>query len=306
MAHRRTHKNFDIFSNYDYFVPDFRGLVNITLWFIAGALFGSVISAILGFILGDIDNAMTYSMLVAYPVMFIPPMMYASIQSRNNSFFGEGRKLVSDHYDPLGAPFCVLLVMMATLAAAFLMDGVTSLMPEMPEWLEEVLNGMVEGDLLVDFICVSVFAPIFEEWLCRGEVLRGLLNFKHKNKEGETVYGIKPVWAIIISAAFFAIIHANPWQAVPAFGLGCLFGYVYYKTGSLKLTMLMHFTNNTFALVMSNIDKFQEVENWTEVMKPSLYVAVMVFCAAFIWYFIKKFDTIKVQSPQGNCDEVAA
>lgn len=306
MARRKIQKNFNIFSNYDYFVPDGRGITNITIWFIVGALFGSVISAIMVFLLGDIENATTYSMLVSYPVMFIPPMMYASIKSRNNSFFGKGRKLMNDHYEPLGGPFCAILVILATLAASFIMDAVGSLMPEMPAWLEEALNSMVQGDIWVDFICVSIFAPLFEEWLCRGEVLRGLLNFEHKNAEGETVHGIKPVWAVIISAAFFAIIHANPWQAVPAFALGCLFGYVYYKTGSLKLTMLMHFTNNTFALVMSNIDKFKDVENWTEVMKPSLYVEVMLLCAAFIWYFIKKFETVRLQSPQGNCDEVGA
>lgn len=306
MAHRKIKKNFDIFSNYDYFVPDGRGITNITIWFIVGALFGSVISAVMTFLIGDIESATTYSMLVSYPVMFIPPMMYASIKSRNNSFFGKGYKLMNDHYEPLGGPFCAILVILATLAASFIMDAFGSLMPEMPAWLEEALSSMVQGDILIDFICVSIFAPLFEEWLCRGEVLRGLLNFEHKNAEGETVHGIKPVWAIIISAAFFAIIHANPWQAVPAFGLGCLFGYVYYKTGSLKLTMLMHFTNNTFALVMSNIDKFKDIENWTEVMRPSLYVAVLLLCAAFIWYFIKKFETVRLQSPQGNCDEVGA
>lgn len=306
MAHRKIKKNYDIFSNFDYFVPDGRGIAGITIWFIVGALLGSVVSVIMAFILGDVDNATTYAMLVSYPVMFMPPMMYASFKSRNNSFFGKGRKLISSHFSPLGWPFCVLLVMVATLAASFIMDAVSSLMPEMPAWLEEALNSMVQGDIWVDFICVSIFAPLFEEWLCRGEVLRGLLNFEHKNTEGETVHGIKPVWAIVISAAFFAIIHANPWQAVPAFALGCLFGYVYYRTGSLWLTMLMHFTNNTFALVMSNIDKFKDIENWTEVMKPSLYIAVMLFCVAFLWYFIRKFETVSLQSPQGNCDEVGA
>lgn len=304
MAHRKIHRNYDIFSNYDYFVPDVRGIVGLTAWFIAGALLGSVVTVIMTFILGDIEDATTYSMLVSYPVMFIPPMMYASLKSRNNSFFGKGRKLMNDHYKPLGAPFCVFLVMLATLAASFIMDAVGSLLPEMPAWLEEMLNSMVQGEFWADFICVSIFAPIFEEWLCRGEVLRGLLNFEHRNSEGETVRGIKPVWAIIISAAFFAIIHANPWQAVPAFAIGCLLGYVYYKTGSLKLTMLMHFTNNTFALILGNIDKFKDIESWTEVMRPSLYVTVMVFCAAFIWYFISKFEQIKPQSPQGNCDAV--
>lgn len=306
MRRRKTNKNYDIFSNFTYFTPDASGIVGLTAWFIAGSVLGSVVTLIMGAILGHSADATSYAMLVAYPVMFIPPMIFASHRSQMNSFFEPGYKISNDHYEPLGGPFCALLVMAATLAASFLADCLTGLLPEMPERLEEILKSMTQGKLWVDFLCVSIFAPIFEEWLCRGEVLRGLLNYEHKNKSGEKVRGIKPVWAIVISAAFFAIIHANPWQAVPAFALGCLFGYVYYKTGSIKLTMLMHCTNNTFALVMGNIDKFKDVDSWSEILPPVRYAALLLLCAAFIWYFIRKFDGIKLQRPQGNCDEVSA
>ncbi|MDO5443198.1 MAG: CPBP family intramembrane metalloprotease [Bacteroidia bacterium] len=304
MAHKRIHKNFDFLSNYDYFVPDVKGIAGLTIWFIAGALLGSVVTVIISSFINDHSAAMTYSMVVSYPIMFIPPMMYASLKSRNNSFFGKGRKLSNSHYSPLGWPVCVIMVMLATLAAAFICDGIGSLMPDVPAWLEDVLSSMTQGNILIDLICVSIFAPIFEEWLCRGEVLRGLLNYEHKNKAGETVHGIKPAWAIVISAAFFAIIHGNPWQAVPAFTLGCLFGYVYYKTGSIKLTMLMHCTNNTFAVIISNIDSLKDIDSWMDVMKPSDYGIVMLLCVAFILLFLYKFNGIKPQSPQGNCDEV--
>ncbi len=75
----------------------------------------------------------------------------------------------------------------------------------------------------------------------------------------------------MISAVFFAVIHLNPWQAIPAFLLGCLFGYVYYRTGSLKLTMLMHFANNTFALAVAHIDAFEEAESWLDVLPGARY-----------------------------------
>lgn len=306
MAHRKIHKNFDLFSTYDYFTPGVRGIVMLTVWFIIGNMIGAVVTAIITSILGGIEDVTSYAMLVAYPVMFIPPMMYASFQSRSNSFFGTGYKLSSNHYKPLGGPFCALLVVMSTLTASFLADGVGSLLPEMPEWLEDALESMTQGKLWANIICVSIFAPIFEEWLCRGEVLRGLLNFEHKDKSGETVRGIKPVWAVVISAAFFAIIHGNPWQAVPAFALGCLFGYVYYRTGSLKLTMLMHCANNTFAVIMSNIDRFKDMDNWLDVMSPWLYAAISLFCAAFILYFIHKMNSITPQDPQGSCDRISA
>lgn len=303
MAKKHHQKNYDIFSKFDYFVPDGRGIVGLTIWFIVGTLLGAVVTVIFTAIFGDLENLTSYAMLVSYPLMFIPPMMYASLKSNENSFFGKGIKLSSDHYKPIGGAFCAILVMVATLCASFISDGVGSILPDVPEWLEEALKSMTQGELWADILCVSIFAPVFEEWLCRGMVLRGLLNYEHRNKDGEKVKGMKPVWAIVISAIFFAVIHGNPWQAVPAFLLGCLFGYVYYRTGSIKLTMLMHCTNNTFAVIMSNIDKFSEMDSWLEVMSPVMYTAIMLFSAAFIWYFYTKFETISLQRPQGNSDE---
>ena len=145
------------------------------------------------------------------------------------------------------------------------------------------MDAMTSADsLLLNLISVSIFAPIFEEWLCRGMVLRGLLANK-----------MKPVWAIVISALFFAFIHLNPWQALPAFTIGCLMGYVYYKTGSLKLTMLLHFTNNTFSLVLSNVDALKDMESWRDVMPEPLYWVSVVACVLLTLLIARRFRAIK-------------
>ena len=90
---------------------------------------------------------------------------------------------------------------------SFSCDAFGFILPEPPQWFKAAMDAMTSADsLLLNLISVSIFAPIFEEWLCRGMVLRGLLANK-----------MKPVWAIVISALFFAFIHLNPWQALPAF-----------------------------------------------------------------------------------------
>ncbi|WP_409994892.1 CPBP family intramembrane glutamic endopeptidase [Chitinophaga pinensis] len=38
-----------------------------------------------------------------------------------------------------------------------------------------------------------------------------------------------PRKAIVISALFFGLIHLNPWQALPAFCIGLLLGWVFTK-----------------------------------------------------------------------------
>ena len=306
MAHRKIRKSFELFSNYDYYTPGPGGILILFLLLLAGGLLGGLISAPLVLFLTDNPDAMMYATLISYPVTFIPPMIFASYKSRENSFFGKGYRLSNKHYSPLGPALCIALVMIATLSTTFISDSVISLLPPMPEWLESMLKSVTQGNFLLNFLCVSIFAPFFEEWLCRGMVLRGLLNYEHKNKAGETVRGLKPVWAIIISAAFFALIHFNSWQGIAAFAMGLVFGYVYYRTGSVWLTMLMHFTNNTFALILSNVDSLKDIESLGDVLPAPLFWAILAFCTAFIVYFVYKFLAIKPLSSQGSCAELVS
>lgn len=300
MTDARKIRNYDLLSGYSYYIPGPVDILALLFLLLGGALLGNVLAA--GFMLlmpGATSDLLT---LVSYPVMFIPPMIYASHRSQRNAMFDTGYAIDGGgHFGRTGAAGLAAMVMAATLATAFLMDAVNALMPPMPQWLETMLKSMTQGHVLINFICVSVFAPFFEEWLCRGMVLRGLLNCRRKDGSGRR--GMKPLWAIVLSALFFALIHMNPWQAVPAFGLGCLFGYVYYRTGSLKLTMLMHFTNNTFALIIGNIDSLKDVENWLDIMPAWQYCLVAAVCLAFLYVFIKELNRIALDSPTGNCAE---
>ena len=296
----RHEKNYDILSGHSHFIPGPGGILALTILLLAGALLGNVVGFIFLLCLpGAGQDAM---MLISYPLMFLPPMLYAQSKSLRSSMFEEGIALDSEHFGKAGFIGCCALVIAGTLALAFTMDGINSLMPPMPEWLETALNNMVEGRIWMNFLCVSIFAPFFEEWLCRGMVLRGLLNFKRKGEDGQR--GIRPAYAIILSSLFFGLIHLNPWQALPAFALGCLFGYVYYRTGSLKLTMLMHFTNNTFALIFSNLDAFKDAENFLDIMSAPAYIGIASACIAMLYFIIRAFSRIELQDKTGNCDKV--
>ena len=295
---KRRIRNYNLLSGYAFYVPGPWDIFALTALFLVGALIGNVIGLL--FMLALPESGSEYMMLISYPVMFIPPMMYAMYKSRGNALFDTGYEMDSRHFGKFGTAAISILVMLSTLALAFDMDMVNALMPPMQEWLENMLKGMTQGKFWVNFLCVSVFAPFFEEWLCRGMVLRGLLNYSRS--EGRR--GIRPAAAIAISALFFAAIHLNPWQAVPAFALGCLFGYVYYRTGSLNLTMLMHFTNNTFALIISNIDSIKDAENFMEVMPGWAYNSIAAVCLVFLVFAVREFSKIELTSPQGNCDEV--
>lgn len=260
--------SYDLFSNYSHFLPGIGGIFGILGLFILGAVLGNIL--VLCMQMFSPEFAEQYGTVISYPVMFIPAMLYASSRSRFDENFTEGYRMDSCNFGSFSGIKMAAIVSVATLAAAFVTDALSALMPPMPEWLEEAMDKLLDAPLWITLLSVSVFAPFFEEWLCRGIVLRGLLS------------KTSPMTAITVSAAFFAVIHLNPWQAIPAFILGLLFGYVYYKTGSLKLTMLMHCVNNTLAAVFSRIPAWAEAESFIDIMNPWAYAGILICCIAFI------------------------
>ena len=84
---------------------------------------------------------------------------------------------------------------------------------------------------LLTLILACVSAPLFEEMLFRGVILKALSRVSVR-------------FGIIASAFLFALFHQNLPQAINAFGLGLVFGYVAYKSGSIIPTILMHFAVN--------------------------------------------------------------
>lgn len=293
MEKKKGPRNYGFYEKFSYYIPGVADMFIMLAWLLLGTLLGSLLSLPFVALLGH-EASSQYTTFISYPLMFIPPMIYASVKSRNASMVVRGLKLDSSHFSPLGGTLCALLVMVGTIALEMAADPLTELLPQMPAWLEDALKGLTSSDnMLINFLLVSLFAPFFEEWLCRGIILRGLLG-NH----------MKPIWAIVVSAAFFAFIHLNPWQALPAFLLGCLFGYVYYRTGSLQLTMLMHFTNNTFALVMANVGAFRDADKMTDVINPQLYWILVAASVLLVVLIVRAFRRIPLERPEGNCDPV--
>ena len=298
MAFFRRHQgraSYDLFSSYSHYLPSLGGMIGLFALFLLGSLLGSIISGAFVLMMGSSENVMQYSMLIAYPVSFIPPLLYASAKSRRNEYFDKGYALDSNNFGARGGFAMAVIVSIATLAAGFVCEPLSVMLPDMPETLKRSLELLMDGPLWVALLSVSIFAPLFEEWLCRGLVLRGLM--KHMN----------PTGAILVSAAFFAVLHMNPWQAIPAFMLGVLFGHVYYRTGSLKLTMLMHCVNNTFSLILSKIPGLEDTESFIDILSPLAYAGIYVACVLMLASAVILITGIPVKDKKmGGCDEVDA
>ena len=299
---RKVH-NYDLYSGHAWYVPGIKGMFGLLGWLIVGGLVGSLASLLLGLFMTP-EAVQEYSMLIAYPVQFLPAMVYAANQSRKNMVFDAGYSLESKHSSPYSYGVLVLVTIVMTFASMFAFDlpnywnmqltNKSSVLSEFYDMFTEVMKEMTGGPFWSSFLVVAIFAPIFEEWMCRGMVLRGLLT------------KMKPVWAIVISALFFAVIHANPWQALNAFLLGLLMGYVYYKTGSLILTMLIHFVNNGTAVILSHIDAFKEYEDlyWTDILSKQDYAITFLVSCVVLAACLYVFYRIKLENPWGNIDRI--
>lgn len=330
---RAKNQNLDVLSGYSWHVPGIGGMFGMLLWLLVGAVLGNVCE--MAFMAGfGMDGAMTWGMLIAYVVMFLPPMVASKRASLNNSMFETGYKLNSRHFGKPGFPLIALLCIVATVSCAYMMDAFNAAMPPMPSWLESAMSSLTsDDDLFASLLCVSVCAPIFEEWLCRGTILRGLLNCKRARRSASPFSsstptssaplvpptpltsqtppaydaddrGFKPWVAICLSAAFFAVIHLNPWQAVPAFVMGCLFGWVYYRTGSIWLTMIMHCANNTMAVLVGRVDAWADAETFLDILPLGTYIIGFVIALGLILLLVKTLKQVPLTSPHGNCDKV--
>lgn len=288
----RRRGNFNFLDKYSWYVPGVGGMLALLAWLLLGAALGAIIVAVLTLAAGQ-EAALAYGTLISYPLMFIPPMIWASVKSASASMNSDGLKLDSNNFSPLGGAVCALLAAAGTLVTAFWADAIGALLPPMPPAFAEAMASLTNGNIWLNLLCVSIMAPLFEEWLCRGMVLRGLLGNK-----------MSPALAIIISAVFFALIHLNPWQAVPAFLLGLLFGYVYYKTGSLKLTMLMHCVNNTFAVAVSRVEGWEDMESWADVVPHQVYPVLLAACVIMTALVVLAFRKVSLNKEIGNFDTV--
>lgn len=94
------------------------------------------------------------------------------------------------------------------------------------------------------YVAVGILAPLAEEIVFRGAILRTLLDMMSKKNH----------WvAIMISAAIFGVVHGNMAQFVNALLMGLILGWMYYRTKSLVPGILLHWVNNTVAFILTNI-----------------------------------------------------
>ena len=130
--------------------------------------------------------------------------------------------------------------------------------------ITEGTTTLVERLLIV--VMVGIAAPVVEEMLFRGMLLSRL------------VRSMSPMWAIVVQAALFAVIHLLDPSAIAALpGLvlvGAVLGYCAIRTGNLALPIMIHAGVNLTAAVALMFGS--ELTEWLEQVSESAGVAALL------------------------------
>ena len=112
---------------------------------------------------------------------------------------------------------------------------------EMQATLNALLKAIPETlpNTVLLFVAIAIIAPVLEEVLFRGLLQNSLA---HR----------MPTWAaILIASAIFGAAHLDLTAFAPLMAMGIAFGFLYYKTGSLRVNIAMHVVNNAAAILLS-------------------------------------------------------
>ena len=153
-----------------------------------------------------------------------------------------------------------------------------------PAWFSDYLKSLVGGQVSLwgSILALVVVAPLTEELLVRGLILRGFLSHYRAPK------------AILASAIFFGVLHLNPWQFIGATALGILFAWWFIETRSILPCFFGHALANAVPLAATTLLPF-EIPGYTSdfgtIQFQSLWFDLVgiVLAAVGIWLLMHQF-----------------
>lgn len=139
-------------------------------------------------------------------------------------------------------PLLLAPLALLTLGSSIVLSEADNLLRSVwpvPQGILELLLGLTQ-ESWGNFLLLVVVAPLTEELLFRGLILRGLIA-----QRGE--------WAAVLySSLLFGLLHLNPWQLASAFFLGIVLGWLFIQTRSLVPCILCHAAFNALSFAVGS------------------------------------------------------
>jgi CAAX protease family protein len=237
-----------------------------TRWLLLWAGAGAVVLSVVFGAIGELGGAASDELLSA--LLYLPVVAWIWFMVVRRGAVHLGAML---RWPSLGAYWFVvagILVVqfMFSLAAITLTELVAP-------WMDDSLEGVGQGNLLLALVGIVILPPLVEEITFRGILLE---RFAVKWRVAV---------AVIMSAVFFGILHADP---VGAGMFGVVTGLLYLRTGSLWPGILIHFVNNLVAVIAIRLAG-PEVTSQAPELSESLLSAglLLLLSLPFLVWFIR-------------------
>lgn len=168
-----------------------------------------------------------------------------------------------------------------------------TLLPDSAQKVADAFSAIEEQPLWAILLVAAVMPGIGEEILFRGFLLGGLREKLARKMDAEKSRGRKQgIWvAIWLSAFVFGLFHMSLVKLLPTALLGACFAYIVVRTGSIYVTMFLHFLNNTISML--TIKYPEKVMEWAtilvkETLEPGeiaglVCVGVVIALTGFLW-----------------------
>lgn len=148
-------------------------------------------------------------------------------------------------YNKKASAYLVMMFLPLTLISTFIINFVSILVQSFMgiNFSSGMENFEVtgSGNFLAMTLFVAIIPALLEEIAIRGVLLQPLRRFGDK-------------FAIIVSALIFSLLHGNMVQVPYTLIAGIYFGYVAVATGSLWPSIILHFFNNFYSVVVTAAD----------------------------------------------------
>lgn len=136
--------------------------------------------------------------------------------------------------------------------------------------MESALDLFTHWPLPVAVAIIGLGPGIGEELFCRAFLGRGLVGH----------YGY--VAGLLLTSILFGLLHVEPRQALVVIPMGMVLHFTYLTTRSLMVPMLLHFLNNSFAVLASRAAVPESMDDATTI-SPAIYLTAAAVLALLAW-----------------------
>jgi len=179
----------------------------------------------------------------------------------------------------------MLMVVIGAVIGLSEIDNLLRVFLPMNKYWVQVFGELSVADQagLWKFVLVAVIvAPVVEEMLFRGIILKGFL--KHYS----------PHRAIAVSALLFGIAHLNPWQFWTGVIWGSIAGWWYYETSSLVPCILGHALVNSLSIIAIDFFRLKipgfTTDNQSNIYQPLWFDVMGIGLLVLgVWILVKLF-----------------